>query len=39
MLGIFSKTPNFDFVGKRRIAGGLSLVLVIVSIGLLVIRG
>ncbi len=39
MLGIFAKTPDFDFVGKRRIAGVISLALVLASITLLVVRG
>ncbi|RME35611.1 MAG: protein translocase subunit SecF, partial [Gammaproteobacteria bacterium] len=32
-------TPNFDFVGKRRVAGFVSLVLVVGSIALIAFRG
>lgn len=31
-MRIFSKTPNFDFMGKRRWAAGLSLSLILVSV-------
>lgn len=38
-MKLFGKTPSFDFMGKRRLAEVLSLVLILVSIGSLFVRG
>jgi preprotein translocase subunit SecF len=38
-MRFFSQVPNFDFMGKRRIAMIVSTIAVIVSIGSLVVRG
>jgi preprotein translocase subunit SecF len=38
-MRFFSQVPNFDFMGKRRIAMGVSVVAMLVSIGSLFING
>ena len=38
-MSIFGKTPNFDFMGKRRLAEVLSAVMIIVSLGSIFVRG
>jgi preprotein translocase subunit SecF len=38
-MRFFSQVPNFDFMGKRRIAMGVSIVAMLVSIGSLFING
>lgn len=38
-MRFFSQVPNFDFMGKRRIAVGLSAVAVLISIVSLVVKG
>ncbi len=38
-MRIFDKTPDFDFMGKRKVAAIFSTTLIIISIAALVIRG
>ena len=38
-MRLFERTPTFDFMGKRRLAVAVSIVVIIFSIGLLVTRG
>jgi len=38
-MSIFGKTPNFDFMGKRRLAEVLSATLIVISLGSIFIRG
>jgi preprotein translocase subunit SecF len=38
-MSLLGKTPNFDFMGKRRLAEVLSLILIVGSVGSLFVRG
>ena len=38
-MEIFSKKTNFDFLGRRRIALAISIVLIVISIASLFLRG
>jgi preprotein translocase subunit SecF len=38
-MTLFGRAPNFDFMGKRRLAEVLSVILIVVSVGSLFVRG